>query len=412
MQYRPLGKTGDSVSVLGYGCMRFPSKNGRIDMERTEKQIMTAIEKGVNYFDTAYIYPGSETALGTILEKNKVRSKVKIASKVPPYIATTRNAMETIFNTQLERLKTNYIDYYLVHALPDFKAWEKAKTNGIIDFLEEKKKKGIIRHIGFSYHGGKADFKRIIDDYGWDFCQIQYNYIDENSQAGKEGLQYAHQKGVGVVIMEPLRGGSLVGRMPDAIKKIWEKSETKRSYADWALRWLWDQPEVSVVLSGLNEDAHVEENIKVANEVQVHSLTQKDHEVIKEVKETYLSLMKVGCTGCAYCMPCPKGVNIPYCFSQYNSMHLFKEGRVKIQYLIFLGDASGGRNSLASQCSDCGKCEKVCPQKLEIRKNLKSVKKEMELWWSKPFLGIMRFAFNVFRLFSRKKSSPAVTPTN
>jgi len=402
MQYRKLGKTGEEISILGYGCMRFPAKNGRIDMERTEKQILMAIEKGVNYFDTAYIYPGSEAALGTILEKHQLRSRVKIATKLPPYLATTRASMENILKTQLERLKTPTIDYYLIHAIADFRSWEKAKANGIVEFLNEKKKEGVIGHVGFSYHGDKLDFPRLIDDYPWDFCQIQYNYIDENSQAGREGLQYAYQKGIGVVIMEPLRGGSLVGRMPDKIKTIWEKAETKRSYADWALRWLWDQEEVSVVLSGLNEEAHIEENIRVASEVKPHSLTPAEITLFQEVKEAYLSLMKVGCTGCSYCLPGPAGVNIPYAFSCYNGHHLFHDIALRFQYLLMNSDVSGRKNGLAHQCIACGKCEKHCPQHLPIREHLKAVKKDMEPWWGRAVVACARFTLKVLRAFSPK----------
>lgn len=403
MQYRSLSRNDDAVSILGYGCMRFPTKNGKTDMDRTEKQLMSAIDRGVNYFDTAYLYPGSEVALGTILDKNKVRSKVKIATKIPPYLVNSRKDMENILKTQLERLKTDYIDYYLLHALQDVKGWEKAKANGLMLFLEDMKQKGVIRNIGFSYHGDKNDFKKIIDDYNWDFCQIQYNYIDETSQAGKEGLQYAYSKGIGVVIMEPLRGGSLVGRMPEEIKAIWDRMPVRRPYADWALRWIWNHPEAAVVLSGMNEETHIDENIRTACEAMPDSLSPEELEVFKDVKETYLRLMKVGCTGCAYCLPCPAGVNIPFCFSYYNSYHLFKKRHAKFQYLAFGGGLTGGNNSLASKCIHCGKCEKACPQHLEIRKHLKDVKKEMEPWWSKPMLGLARFALRVKRLFSGKK---------
>lgn len=405
MQYRRVGKDGNEASILGYGCMRFPSKNGKIDMVRTEKQIMSAIERGVNYFDTAYLYIGSEAALGSILHKNGVRHKVMIATKIPPYLVNSRKDMENLLNTQLERLKTDYIDYYLLHAVQDIKGWEKAKANGLMGFLEEMKAKGTIRNIGFSYHGDKNDFKVLIDDYNWDFCQIQYNYIDETNQAGVEGLKYAHSKGIGVVIMEPLRGGSLVGKMPDEIKKIWNKSGVNRSYVDWALRWLWNQPEVGVVLSGMNEESHIDENIRLACEIKPGTITENEHSIYKEVKETYLRLMKVGCTGCAYCLPCPAGVNIPFCFSYYNTMHLFKNKHARLQYLMFGGGATGGENSLASKCIDCGKCEKVCPQHIKIRENLKILKKEMEPWWSGPLLGIIRGVLKIKRFFTRGKTA-------
>lgn len=311
--------------------------------------------------------------------------------------------MESMLKTQLERLKTDHIDFYLVHALPDIQAWQKAKDNGMIEFLEEHRAKGTIRNIGFSYHGDQKNFQKIIDDYSWDFCQIQYNYIDDHSQAGQEGLQYAYAKGVGVVIMEPLRGGSLVGKMPEEVKKLWQKADKKRSYAEWALRWLWDQPEVSVVLSGLNEEDHIEENVRIASETQPHTLTQQELKLFSEVKETYLKIMKVGCTGCSYCMPCPKGVNIPLCFSFYNDYSMNKGAQPRFQYLLMTSDAMGGKNSLASQCIECGKCEKVCPQHLPIKAHLKSVRKDMEPWWSKPLIGTAKTALKVAKVFSGKK---------
>jgi predicted aldo/keto reductase-like oxidoreductase len=391
MQYRKFGKTGDEVSILGYGCMRFPRINGKIDEERTEKQILSAIEKGVNYFDTAYLYPGSEAMLGKVLEKTD-RKKVKIATKVPTYMVHSKKDLENALKTQLERLRTDYIDYYLVHALQDYVAWQKAKEWGMLEFLEEMKKSGVIKNIGFSYHGDKNDFKKLIDDDVWDFCQIQYNYIDENNQAGREGLDYAYSKGIGVVVMEPLRGGSLVGKMPKEIKSIWNKADVKRSYADWAMRWLFDQPEVAVVLSGMNEEEHIEENIKIASETHENSLTQKEMELYKEVKDTFLKIMKIGCTGCGYCLPCPKGVNIPFCFSYYNSSHLFKDKNLKYSYLAFTSGISGGDKAHASLCIDCGKCEKVCPQHLPIRKHLKEVVRDMEPKWTKPlFWGVDKY---------------------
>ncbi|TYQ15665.1 UNVERIFIED_CONTAM: hypothetical protein Cloal_2146 [Acetivibrio alkalicellulosi] len=403
MQYRKFGSTGVDVSILGYGCMRFPHKNRKIDMEKTESQIMTAINNGVNYFDTAYIYIGSEAALGKILEKNNVREKVLIATKVPPYMVNSRKDMEKILNAQLERLKTEYIDFYMVHSIQDTKSWEKAKSDGILKFLEEKKQEGVIRYIGFSYHGDKYDFKTIIDDYNWDFCQIQYNYIDENNQAGLEGLKYAHSKGIGVSVMGSLKGGSIVGKMPESIKKIWDKAEIKRSYVDWALRWIWNHSQVSVALSGLNDEDHIKENIRVANEAFPNSLTQDELKIYKEVKEEYLRLMKVPCTGCGYCIPCPVGVNIPFCFNYYNTLHLFKKKRAILSYLFFGGDALGGRNFLASNCIGCGRCEKVCPQNIKIIKELKDSVKVMEPWWSKPLLFIAGRFLKLRGAVARKK---------
>lgn len=387
MLYREIPKTGDKLSVLGYGCMRFPQRNGRIDEERTEKQIISAIERGVNYFDTAYIYHGgkSESILGKILEKG-YRDKVKIATKLPPYMVHSYNDMEKVLNNQLRKLRTDRIDYYLMHALNNMDGWERLKNLGILEFLEKAKNEGKIINIGFSYHGDKEDFKRIVDDYPWDFCQIQYNYIDENLQAGKEGLEYASEKGLGVIIMEPLRGGSLVGRMPKEIQNIWDRSDIKRSPAEWALRWIWNHPQVNVVLSGMNDEAHIDENIRIAEEAYPNSLTEEELKLYKNVKAEYNRLMKVGCTGCSYCMPCPAGVDIPTCFSYYNSRFLFNNKHTRYQYVGFTGGLTGGKPTRASLCVECGKCEKVCPQHLPIRKHLKEVTKEMEVPYLKPVL--------------------------
>lgn len=391
MLYREMRKTGDQLSVLGFGCMRFPQKDGKIDIERTEKQFIQAIEQGVNYFDTAYIYHGgkSEKILGKFLAKG-YRDRVKVATKLPPYMVHSRKDMDTILGKQLENLCTDHIDYYLFHALNDLEGWNRLKRLGALEFIDEAKKQGKIINIGFSFHGDKEAFKALVDDYNWDFCQIQYNYIDEYVQAGKEGLEYAAEKGLGVIVMEPLRGGSLVGKMPQEIKTVWEMAETRRTAPDWALRWIWNHPQVTVVLSGMNEEAHIDENIKVANGTTPGSLTQDELKLYEKVKAEYKKLMKVSCTGCGYCMPCPAGVDIPMCFSYYNTKHLFKEKHTGMQYMGFTSGISGGKPSNASLCIGCGKCEKVCPQHIPIRQKLKEVSKDLENPIVAVFLFIIR----------------------
>ena len=264
MQYRA-DRYGNELSILGFGCMRFPTKGGRIDLAETEREILTAINGGVNYFDTAYIYPGSEAALGEILERNHLRERIYIATKLPHYMIKSREGLEKLFAEELRRLRTDHVDYYLMHMLTDTDTWDRLKALGIEEWLAEKKTSGAIRQVGFSYHGNSEMFCRLIDAWDWDFCQIQYNYMDEHSQAGRRGLHHAHSKGIPVVIMEPLRGGKLVNRLPDEAKTVFASHGERYTPAQWAFRWLWDQPEVTVVLSGMNSDEMVRDNIQTAS---------------------------------------------------------------------------------------------------------------------------------------------------
>jgi len=370
------GSGEDKLSIIGFGCMRFPKKGNSIDLEETEKEILHAIDMGVNYFDTAYIYSGSEEALGTVLNKNHIREKVKIATKLPYYLLKKREDMDRFFEEQLRRLHTDYVDYYLMHMLPDINMWGKLVDMGILTWLEEKKRLGQIRHIGFSYHGNTNTFIELIDAYDWEFCQIQYNYMDEFSQAGKKGLQYAYSKGIPVVIMEPLRGGRLVNDLPKAALTCFEQAQKKYTPAEWALRWLWNQKEVTVVLSGMNSMAMLDENIRIASNVQVGEMTDGDFELIEKVKQAINEKIKVPCTGCAYCMPCPKGVDIPGSFRCLNVS--YTDGYANGFREYFMCTTMRAKKSYASLCVECGKCEKHCPQSIKIRKELKHVKRRFE----------------------------------
>lgn len=375
MEYRE-DKLGNKLSVLGYGCMRFTQKNGKIDFEKAEKEILRAYELGINYFDSAYIYPGSEAFLGEVFEKHGIREKVNIATKLPQYMIKTIDDVEKYFNEELKRLRTTYIDYYLMHMLNDSKTWERLINLGIDNWIKEKKEKGQIRQIGFSYHGNSDAFCELIDAYDWDFCLIQYNYLDENSQAGKKGLKYAAEKGIPVFIMEPLRGGRLVNNLPEKAIKLFENYKIKRTPAEWAFRWLWNQSEVKVVLSGMNSIQMIEENIKNASSSKVGEFTEDDFKLLDGVVEAIREKMKVGCTGCGYCMPCPKKVDIPGTFSAYNKKYTdgkFTGLKEYIMCTLLRGDSTG-----ASNCIECGKCESHCPQSIEIRKELKNAKKELE----------------------------------
>ncbi len=375
MKYRK-DRYGNDLSVLGFGCMRFPRKNGAIDVEETEKELLAAIDAGINYFDTAYIYPGSEAALGEILAKNQVRDKIYIATKLPHYLVKSREGMEKIFAEHLTRLKTDHIDYYLMHMLTDVATWEKLIKLGILEFLEEKKKSGAIRQVGFSYHGNTEKFCQLVDAYDWDFCQIQYNYMDEHSQAGRRGLQHAHEKGLPVIIMEPLRGGKLVNQLPPQAIELFESHETSYTPAQWSFRWLWDQKEVTCILSGMNSMEMLQDNVNTASTTEIGCLTEKDRELLNQVIGAINAKMKVGCTGCAYCMPCPKGVDIPGTFAAYNRR--YSEGKFSGLKEHFMCTAARKDSTAAYNCIGCGKCESHCPQHISIRQELKNASKELE----------------------------------
>lgn len=375
MQYRK-DRKGNELSVLGYGCMRFTRKGGGIDMEKAERELKYAIAQGVNYLDTAYIYPGSEAAVGEILHKNGCRDRVFLATKLPHYMIKSMEGVEKTFQEELRRLKTDYIDYYLMHMLTDTDTWEKLKKMGIEEWIAEKMKSGAIRNIGFSYHGHTAMFKQLVDAYNWDFCQIQYNYMDEHSQAGREGLLYANKKGIPVMIMEPLRGGRLVNLLPKSAKLLFERDKEHRTAAELAFRWLYNQPEVTCVLSGMNSLEMIEENVKTAEKAVVGHFSPEDEALIEQVRDEIRKNVKVGCTGCGYCMPCPAGVDIPVTFRCYNEMYSETKGGARKEYLQCT--AFRKNQSSASQCIGCGKCEQHCPQQIAIRKELKQAVKELE----------------------------------
>ena len=376
MNYRN-DKYGKPVSILGYGCMRFTQAFGKIDIDKAEREIMEAFRGGVNYYDTAYVYPGSEAALGEILDRNQIRNQVYIATKLPHYLIKNRSAMERLFQEQLRRLKTDYIDYYLMHMLTDVKTWERLKALGIEAWLEDKKKSGAIRQVGFSYHGNTDMFCSLVDAYDWDFCQIQYNYMDEHSQAGRQGLQYASQKGLPVIIMEPLRGGKLVNLLPDAALQIFKEYPVFHTPAQWAFRWLWNQQEVTCVLSGMNSLEMVRDNIATASSVKIGEMGPDEEAMLQQVVQAINAKMKVGCTGCGYCVPCPMHVDIPGTFAAYNRLHT--EGKFSGIKEYFMCTAVRSTSTAASNCIGCGRCEKHCPQQLPIRQELKNAQKELEI---------------------------------
>jgi predicted aldo/keto reductase-like oxidoreductase len=366
------------LSALGFGTMRLPTKSGKIDQERATRQIRYAIDKGINYIDTAFLYHGgeSEKFLGNALSDG-YREKVRIATKLSPECVKKREDMDEILDVQLKRLQTDYIDYYLLHGL-DANNWKKLLDLGVFEFLEWAKAAGKIKNIGFSFHGDRQTFKEIIDAYDWVFCQIQYNFLDEENQAGTEGLHYAASKNIAIMIMEPLRGGMLSRKLPKVVRRIYRNADRKRSAAEWGLRWVWNHKEVTVVLSGMNEEDHIAENLKTCENALPGSLTPDELVIMDNIAESYKRLMKVGCTGCAYCMPCPFGVNIPQCFYFYNQYHMAGSSlKTRINYGIQLMGVMG-KPANASLCKNCGKCVKACPQKIAIPEELNKVSRNLE----------------------------------
>lgn len=373
MKYRP-DRHGNPISQLGYGCMRFTRKGGGIDYEKAEKEVLLAIEKGVNYFDTAYIYPGNEECLGWILEKNHCRDKVNIATKLPQYLLRSAAAIDKTFREELSRLRTDYIDYYLMHMFTDYAEWVRLQNLGIEQWIARQKEEGRIRYIGFSYHGDTEMFLKILDAYDWDFCQIQYNYLDEHTQAGRTGLQAAAKKGIPVIIMEPLRGGKLVN-LPEQAKQVLASHGKGYTPAELGLRWLWNQPEVTCVLSGMNSEEMVNENIRIASDAEPGHLTEEDMEIVAQIRQIIRQREKVGCTGCRYCMPCPKGVDIPGNFHYYNLMYMEKKSSARKEFARNMGLRK--EPGFATQCVGCGLCEKHCPQHLPIRQKLKEADRDL-----------------------------------
>jgi predicted aldo/keto reductase-like oxidoreductase len=393
MQYRVDKKSGEKLSILGFGCMRFP------DRRKTEEMVMRAIEGGVNYFDTAWVYPGSEETLGAILEKNRAREKTLIATKLPLVMLKGPADFDKYFNQSLKRLRTDYIDYYLMHMITDMDQWEKLKSWGIESWIAAKKQAGQIRRIAFSFHGSCAEFLKVLDDYDWELCQIQYNYSDENFQAGVTGLKKAAEK-MPVVIMEPLLGGKLATGLPKEAAAIFKKANPALSPAAWGLNWVWNQPEATLLLSGMNSMDQLEENLRLADKAGAGMLGETEFDAYRRALAVIKRSYKVPCTGCNYCMPCPLGVNIPGCFAAYNTRYTMGY-YTGLQQFITSTALTSEHSGSPSQCVKCGKCESHCPQNLPIIKHLGEVRRRMEPWWLR-FVGVCARAFLGKR---RKKTS-------
>ena len=364
MQYRNFGDLEWQVSALGFGAMRLPENDEGIEETKAIKMLRYAIDNGVNYVDTAWPYHGgeSESFVAKALQDG-YREQVRVATKMPSWELEKKEDLDRYLNQQLERLEIETIDFYLLHALNE-DHWQNYKDIGLdylFEWIERMKEEGKIDQIGFSFHDDYDLFEELIDVYDWDFCQIQYNYIDTEFQAGKKGLQYAADNDIPVVVMEPLRGGSLAGQMPEEIESIFAQSETERSTADWALQWLWNQPEVAVVLSGMSTLEQVKENVESADNSGVGNLSAREKEIVAEAAAKYDELVPVNCTGCGYCVPCPTGVKIPEIFALYNEAEIFDLEAEKQEEYSHIGESEQ-----ASACVECGQCEEICPQNLNV----------------------------------------------
>ena len=403
MQYRVIQKTGDEISPLGYGAMRLPLKNGKIDRIKAKELIYHAIDNGVNFIDTAFLYGDSESFLGEVIQ-GEYKDKVKICTKLPTIIVKKYEDMEKILDEQLERLQRDSIDYYLIHAV-DLKAMNRLMKRDLIKFLDKAKRDGKIRHTGFSYHGPKEEFSQAIDSYDWDVVMVQYNYFDENVQASVEGIEYAASKGMGIFVMEPLKGGILAGKMPKDAEEIFKKANSNKSTAQWALEWVLNNRNVTCVLSGMNDLSQLDENLEVAHNTAPMSMSFEDLETVELVKRVMRNSLRINCSTCGYCMPCPQGVNIPECLKIYNEKYLFgHKGLINPAFMDYYQYVGGimGNSGNAGKCNGCGKCLRKCPQKLDIVSELKKVKKEFEVPGSKYILiFVQKVGFPIYRQMVR-----------
>lgn len=381
MLYREMGITGEKVSILGFGCMRLPT-DGRyehIDREKSSALLDFALESGVNYLDTAYTYHGkdnshggdSEVFLGEYFSENGCREEVYLSTKLPVWLVQEKADLDNLLDSQLKRMKTDFIDFYLLHSVKE-RNWSYLEDLGVQDFLDSAVEDGRIKYTGFSTHDNTELFKNVVDSYNWDMCLIQYNYLDEEIQAGREGLEFAAKRKMGIAVMEPLKGGVIANYTPPKVNRLWGEAPVYRTPAEWSFRYLWNNPDITTVLSGMNSMKHLVENIFTATDGEPYSLTGKELKLIDEVKEAYREKIEVECSACEYCMPCPNGVNIPQCFSYLNQAAMLNDStHIRTQYHFMLKD-----EEKADNCLGCGVCEELCTQKLLVREKMKQVKQK------------------------------------
>ena len=379
MQYRVDPKSGNRISALGLGCMRFPGAPGHPDAKTADAIISRAVEQGITYLDTAYLYPGNEACVGASLERLGLRDQILLATKLPHASCKCAEDFDRFFDEQLHRLRTDHIDYYLMHNITSPAQWERVVALGIEDWIARQKAAGRIRQIGFSYHGSAADFLTMLDAYEWDFCQIQYNYAGERYQAGTAGLMAAAERGLAVFVMEPLLGGRLAGKLPPRARAVLDdvRDPYLKTPAAWGLSWVWNHPQVTMLLSGMTDTAQVDENAALADRALPDSMTTEQLDTIARVLGEFEKSNRVPCTGCGYCMPCPKGINIPGCFGAYNASYAHSWFTGLSQYFT----ASAVRTNepkLVSNCVKCGKCARHCPQHIDIPERLDDVRRRFQ----------------------------------
>ena len=380
VQYRTDTKSGGELSALGMGCMRFSrTRTGQIDLDKTEAMLQSAVARGVNFFDTAYVYGGSEQALGEVFRRcPELREKMRVCTKLPFHLVKAYEDFDRLLDASMERMGIDCVDYYLIHNVTCEADWEGLRGLGAERWIAEKKAQGRIRRVGFSYHGSQAGFLALLEAYDWEITMIQYNYSDENYQAGRAGLKKAAEMGVPVVIMEPLLGGRLATGLPKQAAVLLEQAAPGRSPANWALRWLLDQPEVTVVLSGMSSMENLDDNINAANEARPGCVTAAEREVYAQVVEMLRRAYKNPCTGCNYCLPCPKGINIPGCLSAYNASYAVDFFTGVQQYVTTTNLPDAVQHSSARKCNGCGLCSKRCPQKIDVPAQLRRAARRLE----------------------------------
>ncbi|MBA3027739.1 MAG: aldo/keto reductase [Desulfobacteraceae bacterium] len=370
MKYRRLGKTDWDVSVLGFGAMRLPTLDNdplKVNEPLAIEMIRHGIDQGINYVDTAYPYHGgqSEVVVGKALQDG-YRDKIRLATKQPCWLVEKTDDFDKFLNEQLKKLQTDHIDFYLLHTL-NRTFWPKVRDLDVLEWAEKAIADGRIGHLGFSFHDDLELFKEIVDSYDkWTLSQIQYNFLDVEFQAGRQGMKYAHDKGLAVVVMEPIRGGQIAQKPPEAVAKIWASAKVQRALPDWALQWVWNHPEISVALSGMTDMHQLDENLASADQSGVGSLSKEELSIIDKVREEFTKLCPVPCTGCRYCMPCPNGVDIPYTFLMYNEAIMYdnpRKGQLFYQRLP--------AENQADKCVECFECEDACPQQISIVQWLK-----------------------------------------